>query len=294
MEFQGVYTAVLTPFQNQGRTIDFGAYREMLERQIAAGVAGVTPCGTTGESPTLSHEEHSELIRKTVEFVHGRTRVIAGAGSNSTSEAVKLTRDACAAGVDAIMLVNPYYNRPSQEGLYQHFKTVAEASTAPVMIYNIRGRTGVNVETETLARLAELPNIKAVKEASGDPGQMCRVVKRCGGRLAVLSGDDNITPAVMGLGGSGVVSVASNIFPRRMVRMMSHYLNGDFKKGNAEFYELIDFMNALFSETNPVPVKAAAAMRGLCAPHLRLPLTDLDDANRETLRRLLDELGEDR
>lgn len=293
MQFEGVYTALITPFQNEGRDIDYGAFREILEGQISAGVAGVVPCGTTGESPTLSHEEHEELIRKTVEFVSGRTRVIAGAGSNSTREAIRLTEEANKAGADAVMLVNPYYNKPNQEGLYQHFKTVAERSKAPVVVYNIKGRTGVNVEVETMTRLAELPAIQAVKEASGDPGQMARLQHACGSRLAMLSGDDNLTPALMGLGGRGVISVCSNIYPRRMTRMVDCYLRGDFAAGNEIFYGLLAFMNALFWETNPIPVKAAAALRGLCAGHLRLPLVELDADKRAALERLMEATGPD-
>lgn len=293
MEFSGVYTALLTPFQNHGRTVDFGALRELVERQAAAGVAGLVPCGTTGESPTLSHSEHSEVIRKVVEFVRGRLPVIAGAGSNSTAEAIHLTQEACAAGVDAVMLVSPYYNKPSQEGLRQHFEAVASASSVPVVLYNIKGRTGVNIEVETLRRLGEHQQIVAVKEASGDVAQMARIMRVCGDRLTMLSGDDNLAPAAIALGGRGVISVASNIFPRRLVRMTAHYLSGDFVSGNLIFYKLFDFLNALFCDTNPIPVKAAAHHRGLCHAELRLPLTPLAPAHSKELIRLLDELGED-
>ncbi len=294
MNFEGIYTAIITPFQNNGREIDYGAYSEMIERQVEAGVTGVVPCGTTGESPTLSHDEHRELIRKTAEFVNGRIQVIAGTGSNSTAEAVELTRDACRESVDSVMVVNPYYNKPNQEGLYLHFKTVAEASTKPMMIYNIKGRTGVNVEVETMVRLLELEQIQAVKEASGDPGQMVRLHKACGERLSILSGDDNITPAVMGLGGRGVISVASNLYPKRMVRMMNHYLQGDFVRGNELFYELVDVMNAMFWDTNPIPVKAGAAILGHSSGDLRLPMVELDSARKERLAALLRATGEDR
>lgn len=293
MKFEGVYTAILTPFQNEGRSIDYGAYRELVERQVEAGIAGIVPCGTTGESPTLSHDEHRDLIRKTVEFVEGRTKVVAGTGSNSTLEAIELTKAACADGVDGVMLVNPYYNKPSQEGLYRHFHTIAEVSTVPVVVYNIQGRTAVNLETETLVRLLDSPNIAAVKEASGNPGQMARVQKTCGGRLAMLSGDDNITPALMGLGGRGVISVASNVYPRRLVRMANHFLNEEFTKGNEIFYGLLDFMNALFWDTNPVPVKAAASIRGYCSSSVRLPLVELDAVVREQLAAVLDATGDD-
>ncbi|MBX7057254.1 MAG: 4-hydroxy-tetrahydrodipicolinate synthase [Leptospirales bacterium] len=293
MEFKGVFTALITPLQNQGRTIDFGALRELVERQAAAGVKGVVPCGTTGESPTLSHQEHAEVIRKTVEYARGRLLVVAGAGSNATAEAIQLTADACAAGVDGVMLVSPYYNKPSQDGLIRHFQAVADASTVPVMLYNIRGRTAVNIEVETLQRLIEHPRIQAIKEASGDPAQMTRIIRYCGSRVAMLSGDDNLIPAVMGIGGQGVVSVASNLYPRRMVRMMDLYLKGDFVAANQQFYELFDFMNALFWDVNPTPIKAAAHLRGLCNPELRLPLLSLDSVRQAQLSDLLQRIGED-
>ncbi|MCB1139480.1 MAG: 4-hydroxy-tetrahydrodipicolinate synthase [Leptospiraceae bacterium] len=293
MQFQGLYTAIMTPFQKGGASIDFGAYRELVEKQVAAGLAGVVPCGTTGESPTLSHQEHRELIQKTVEFVNGRMAVIPGTGSNSTKEAMELTADACSMGVDGVMLVNPYYNKPSQEGLYQHFKAIAEKSSKPVVLYNIKGRTAINVEPETIRRLAEIDNIQAVKEASGDPGQMARIMRLCGDRLSMLSGDDNITPAVMGLGGKGVISVASNLYPRKLNRMVGHFLQGNFAAGNQIFYELLDMMNAMFWETNPVPVKAGAELLGLCNGELRLPLVPLSEDKKAALKSVLDQLGED-
>ena len=293
MQFQGLYTAIMTPFQKGGASIDFGAYRELVEKQVAAGLAGVVPCGTTGESPTLSHQEHRELIQKTVEFVNGRMAVIPGTGSNSTKEAMELTADACSMGVDGVMLVNPYYNKPSQEGLYQHFKAIAEKSSKPVVLYNIKGRTAINVEPETIRRLAEIDNIQAVKEASGDSGQMARIMRLCGDRLSMLSGDDNITPAVMGLGGKGVISVASNLYPRKLNRMVGHFLQGNFAAGNQIFYELLDMMNAMFWETNPVPVKAGAELLGLCNGELRLPLVPLSEDKKAALKSVLDQLGED-
>ncbi len=293
MNFQGVYTAIITPFTADGSSIDYEAYAALIERQARAGITGIVPCGTTGESPTLNHEEHQDLIRKTVELVNGRMQVVAGTGSNSTGEALELTKSACGAGVDAVMLVNPYYNKPSQEGLYQHFKTIAEASSVPVVLYNIQGRTGVNVAVETMKRLSKIANIQVVKEASGDLGQMARVIHECGDDIALLSGDDNIIPAVMGVGGRGVISVASNLYPTRMVRMMNAYLKGDFGSGNKEFYGLLDMMGALFWDTNPVPVKAAAQMMGLCNGEMRLPLVPLDTDKQAALKKILDALGGD-
>jgi 4-hydroxy-tetrahydrodipicolinate synthase len=293
MKLEGLYTALITPFTADGKKIDYEAFARLIERQIAGGVSGVVPCGTTGESPTLSHEEHAELIEQTVKLVRGRVQVIAGTGSNSTAEAIELTEHACRAGVDAVMLVNPYYNRPSQEGLYRHFRAVAERSSRPVVLYNIRGRTAVNVEPETFVRLAEIPNIVAVKEASGDLNQMARIIGLTKGRLTILSGDDNLTPAVMGIGGKGVISVASNLFPVKLSRMVGKYLAGDFAGGNAIFYEMLEFMNALFWDTNPVPVKTAAAMLGCCMPALRLPLVEMSSDKAAKLKVLLDSLGAD-
>lgn len=293
MIFEGLYTAILTPFQPGGDKIDFDAYAKMIEMQVAAGVAGVVPCGTTGESPTLSHSEHEELIRKTVEFAAGRCKVIAGTGSNSTAEACRLTESASSDGVDAVMLVNPYYNKPTQEGLYQHFKKIASVSSVPVVLYNIKGRTAVNVEPETMARLAEIEQIQAVKEASGDPNQMAKIIHLTGGRLSMLSGDDNITPAVMGLGGKGVISVASNIYPARLKSMVDEFLRGDFEAGNRIFYKLLPFMNAMFWQTNPIPVKAAAGIKGLCGDDIRLPLVPMEPGLRDQVAAIMEELGSD-
>lgn len=293
MKLEGLYTAVITPFTADGSKIDYEAYRSLMEQQIAGGVTGVVPCGTTGESPTLSHTEHAELIEKTVEYVKGRVQVIAGTGSNSTAEAIELTEHACRAGVDAVMLVNPYYNKPSQEGLYRHFRAVAERSSKPVIVYNIRGRTAVNVEPETFVRLADVPNIIGVKEASGDLNQMARIKHLTKGRLAILSGDDNLTPALMGIGGQGTISVASNLYPRKVSTMVAHYLAGRFIEGNVLFYELLDFMNALFWDTNPMPVKAGAAAMGLCTPAIRLPLVEFTGEKADRFFKLMKDLGPD-
>lgn len=293
MKIQGLFTAIITPFTKDGQKIDYDSYQKLIEMQLEAGVSGIVPCGTTGESPTLSHKEHIELIKKTVEYVRGRALVIAGTGSNSTQEAIELTKQACDCGVNAVMLVNPYYNKPTQEGLYRHFKTVAMESSVPVILYNIKGRTAVNIEPETFTRLAEIPNIVAVKEASGDLNQMAKIIKYTNNKLALLSGDDNITPAVIAIGGVGVISVASNIYPRRMVRMVDYYLSAQFEKGNEIFYELFDFMNAMFWETNPIPVKTAAGILGLCEPTLRLPLCEMSPEKIEKLKLVLKKTGAD-
>lgn len=294
MKLQGVFTAIITPFTKSGEKVDYDSYFKLLQRQIDAGVSGIVPCGTTGESPTLSHQEHIELIKKTVEFVNGRILVIAGTGSNSTEEAIHLTKEACNSGVNAVMLVSPYYNKPTQEGLYRHFKKVAENSSVPVILYNIKGRTAVNVEPETFLRLLDTPNIVAVKEASGDLNQMAKIIKITNRKLTLLSGDDNLIPAVMGIGGSGVISVASNIYPKKLVKMVDYYLLGDFENGNKIFYELFDFMNAMFWETNPIPVKAAANLLNLCEATLRLPLCEMNSEKVKKLQILMEKIGEDR
>ncbi|MFN3603480.1 MAG: 4-hydroxy-tetrahydrodipicolinate synthase [Leptonema sp. (in: bacteria)] len=293
MKLQGVFTAIITPFTKEGDKIDYDSYFRLLQRQMDAGVSGVVPCGTTGESPTLSYEEHKELIKKTVEYVNGKILVVAGTGSNSTEEAIHLTKEACRVGVDAVMLVSPYYNKPTQEGLYRHFKKIAENSSVPVILYNIKGRTGVNIEPETFLRLQDTKNIVAVKEASGDLNQMIKILKITNHKLTLLSGDDNLIPPVMGIGGSGVISVASNIYPKKLVKMVDYYLLGDFEKGNQIFYHLFDFMNALFWETNPIPVKAAAKILNFCESTLRLPLCEMDPEKVKKLQILMEQIGAD-
>ncbi|GBF50623.1 dihydrodipicolinate synthase [Leptospira ryugenii] len=271
--FQGVYTAVITPFR--GKKIDYDRYFAILENQIRSGVAGIVPCGTTGESPTLSHEEHKELIQKTVEVVAKRIQVIAGTGSNSTQEAIELTESACKAGVDGVLSVNPYYNKPTQEGLFRHFSEVADHSSVPVMLYNIPGRTNVNLLPETVQRLASVKNIASIKEATGDLGQMAKVVSLVPPTFTLLSGDDNLTLPVLSIGGKGVVSVVSNLFPRACVDMVSLFHRGEIEASRKIYFKLLPvFINA-FIETNPIPIKAAMSWFGYCENELRLPMTPL-------------------
>lgn len=222
--FQGVYTAIITPFKND--KIDYDSYFKLLEKQIKAGVSGVVPCGTTGESPTLSYSEHAELIRETVKAVQGKIQVVAGTGSNSTKEAIELTEAACKDGVDGILSVNPYYNKPTQEGLFLHFKSIAEHSTVPVMLYNIPGRTSVNLLPETVLRLSEVKQIRSMKEATGDLGQMGKLISLVGNKMTVLSGDDNLTLPLLAIGGVGVVSVISNLFPKALVQLVGSFQQG--------------------------------------------------------------------
>ncbi|AOP35948.1 4-hydroxy-tetrahydrodipicolinate synthase [Leptospira tipperaryensis] len=271
--FQGVYTAIITPFKN-GK-IDYDSYFKLLEKQIKAGINGVVPCGTTGESPTLSHVEHAELIRETVKAVKNRIQVVAGTGSNSTQEAIELTEAACKDGVDGILSVNPYYNKPTQEGLFQHFKAIAEHSSVPVMLYNIPGRTSVNVLPETVLRLSEVKNIRSMKEATGDLGQMSKLISLVGHKMTVLSGDDNLTLPLLAIGGVGVVSVVSNLFPKALVELVQNFHDGNIAEARKIHYDFIEVFSLAFMETNPIPIKAAMSWFGHCSSEIRLPMTPL-------------------
>ncbi len=271
--FQGVYTAIITPFKN-GK-IDYDSYFKLLEKQIKAGVNGVVPCGTTGESPTLSHLEHAELIRETVKAVKNRIQVVAGTGSNSTQEAIELTEAACKDGVDGILSVNPYYNKPTQEGLFQHFKAIAEHSSVPVMLYNIPGRTSVNLLPETVLRLSEVKHIRSMKEATGDLGQMSKLISLVGHKMTVLSGDDNLTLPLLAIGGVGVVSVVSNLFPNALVKLVQNFHEGKIAEARKIHYDFIEVFALAFMETNPIPIKAAMSWFGHCSSEIRLPMTPL-------------------
>ncbi len=274
--FRGVFTAIITPFDNGG-WVDKEALSNIIENQISSGVSGLVPCGTTGESPTLSHDEHDRVIALTIELAAGRVPVIAGTGSNSTDEAIRLSQHAEEAGADALLLVNPYYNKPTQKGLYLHFKAIASAVKIPCIVYNIKGRTGVNVETETLVKLMEeCPNITMVKEASGDMNQIKDVIAQRKDGFSVLSGDDNLTVDLIEAGGDGVISVAANMFPREMSEMVEFALNGDYDKARAIEQRMQPFFEACFIETNPIPIKTAMAMEGLCSEVFRLPMCSLE------------------
>lgn len=294
MEFKGVYTALITPF-TEHNTVDYAALERLVDFQIESGIDGLVPCGTTGESPTLSHEEHDRVIAQTIKFAQGKVPVIAGTGSNATNEAIRLSQHAQDAGVDAVLLVNPYYNKPTQKGLYLHFKAVAESVSVPCILYNIKGRTGVNLETETLLRLAdECRNIVAVKEASGDLLQIKDVIKRRKEGFSVLSGDDNLALDVIREGGDGVISVASNLFPSQMERMVHSALEGDFESAECISRWFEPFFKACFIETNPIPIKTAMAYRGHCKEIFRLPLCSLEsDEHRFALERIVDGMMED-
>jgi 4-hydroxy-tetrahydrodipicolinate synthase len=287
--FGGAIVAIITPFKNG--QVDEEALRRLIEEQIAAGTDAIAPCGTTGESTTLSHEEHDRVIEITIDAVAKRVPVIAGTGSNSTAEALRLTRHAWEAGADGALLVCPYYNRPTQEGLYQHYACVAKEVPLPIIIYNIPGRTGTNMLPETLARLAEIPNIVGVKEASGSIKQMSDVLQLCGEDFDVLSGDDIFTLPLLAIGGKGVISVISNVVPADMAGMVDAFATGDLEKARAFHRRMSPLIDALFVETNPIPVKAALAMMGKIEEELRLPLCRISEKGRETLRKVMQNYG---
>jgi 4-hydroxy-tetrahydrodipicolinate synthase len=291
-KFRGLYTALITPF-TKGGNLDEEALGRIIEDQIQSGVDGLVPCGTTGESPTLSHEEHDKVIELTIEYAKGRVPVIAGTGSNATAEAIRLSRHAEEAGASGLLLVSPYYNKPTQKGLYLHFKAIAEVVNIPCIVYNIKGRCGVNIETDTLVRIMESSeNIAGVKEASGDIDQMKSVIASRRENFSVLSGDDNMTLNLIEAGGDGVVSVAGNIIPKRLADYVHTALDGDITSARAEEEKLMPFFKAMFLETNPIPIKTAMAMQGWCEEEFRLPMCSFsDDRHRETLQQLLEELS---
>jgi 4-hydroxy-tetrahydrodipicolinate synthase len=287
--FSGAFTAIVTPFKDG--SVDEAAYKELIRFNIEAGISGIVPCGTTGESPTLSHEEHKRVIEIAVKEVAGQVKVIAGTGSNSTEEAVELTLHAKKSGADAALMVSPYYNKPTQEGLYRHFSKVAETAEIPVVLYNIQGRTGVNIENATVARLSKLPNIVGVKEASGNILQMSEVIRLCGPDFDVLSGDDQMTFPLMALGGKGVISVVTNIVPDKMSALVRNMHAGKVDEARAIHFEIFELCQAMFVETNPIPVKAALALMGKIKLEYRLPLCEPSAASMEKLREVLTKYG---
>lgn len=287
MDFTGSIVAIITPFR-EGQ-IDTEAFRRLIEFQIEGGTTGIVPCGTTGESATLCHQEHEDLVRLTVEAVAGRVPVIAGTGSNSTREALRLTRAAKEAGADAALLITPYYNKPTQQGLYEHYRAVAEEVDLPLVVYNCPGRTGVSIAPETLFRLAELKNIVAVKDATGSMDWTSEV---CGGcDLTVLSGDDSAAVPQIAVGAQGVISVLANVAPRATADMIGKALAGDYAGARAIHHQYFRLIKTLFIESNPIPVKAAAELMGLVGPELRLPLVPIADAHRATLREAMKAVG---
>lgn len=288
--YKGSIVAIVTPFKN-GK-IDEAKLKELVEFQIKNGTNGIVPCGTTGESPTLNHEEHARVIEICIDAAGGRVPIIAGTGSNCTEEAVSLTKHAARAGAKGVLSVSPYYNKPTQEGLYRHFKAVAESADVDVILYNIAGRTAVNIEPATIARLAsDCKNIVGVKEASGSLSQMQTIKQLCPKDFLLISGDDALLLPILSVGGVGVISVAANIVPKDVLAVIEAYNAGDIAKAQAAHYKLLKLVQNLFIETNPIPLKAAMGLMGMCSAEVRLPLCEMSPANDEKLKKTLKDYG---
>ena len=288
--FQGSLVAIITPFTETG--VDYDALKKLVEFQIENGTHGIVPCGTTGESPTLDHDEHAKVIETVIKAANKRVPIVAGTGSNSTAEAISLTQHAEKAGADGALVVTPYYNKPTQKGLYLHFKAVADSVKIPIILYNIEGRSARNIETETVAKLArDCKNIIGVKEASGSIEQAKAVREACGEDFIILSGDDALTLPLMKLGGKGVISVAANIVPKDVATIVNTFNSGDKEKAQELNDKLAPLVKSLFIETNPIPVKKAAELIGLCSGSLRLPMCDMEPENLEKLKKAMQEYG---
>jgi 4-hydroxy-tetrahydrodipicolinate synthase len=290
LRIEGTYTALVTPFKNEAsQPIDWDALDKLIDAQIEGGVEGLVPCGTTGESPTLSHEEDAQVIARTVKRVAGRVQVIAGTGSNSTREAIAASREAERLGVDAVMLVVPYYNKPTQEGLFQHFVAVAQSVSCPVVVYNIPGRTVIDLSPDTLARIVEkAPNVVATKEATGNVLRAQELVRRFGSRLTVLSGDDALTLPMIAVGAKGVISVTSNLLPKAVAKATRLALAGEVEAARKAHLGLLPVHEAMFLEANPGPVKGALAMRGAMSDVVRGPLVAASEGTRKAISAALE------
>ncbi len=287
--FSGSLVALVTPFKD-GEVCE-ETLRKLIEFHIEQGTHGIVPCGTTGESATLTHEEHERVIEITVEAVKKRVPVLAGTGSNSTEEAIRLTKHAKQIGADGALLISPYYNKPTQEGIYQHYKRVAEEAKFPIVPYNVPGRTGSNILPTTVARMAEIPNVVAIKEASGSLQQVSDIIGLSGDKIAVLSGDDFVTFPMLAVGAKGVISVTANLAPADVATMCDAFAAGDIKRAQELHYKLRPLADACFLETNPIPTKSALAMMGMIAPEIRLPMTMISKANEPKLREALKAYG---
>ncbi len=287
--FTGSYVAIITPFKNN--KVDYDKLKELVKFHIENGTSGILPCGTTGESATLSYEEHESVIETVVKSANKKIKVIAGTGSNNTAEALRLTQFAKKVNADGALLISPYYNKPTQKGLYLHFKTIADNVDIPIVLYNIQSRTAVNIEPETIAKLVrECKNIVAIKEASGSLVQMSKIKFLCP-EIELLSGDDFLTLPLLSIGGVGVVSVVANIVPKDTSELVSAYLKGDIKKAQELHYKLFPLIKAMFIETNPIPVKTAMGLLGMCSPELRLPMSEMEPENVEKLKKALKDYG---
>lgn len=287
--FKGTATALITPFRKDGK-IDEQGLRDLVDFQESMGIDAIVPCGSTGESATLDHAEHVRAIEVVIDQAK-KAKIIAGAGSNSTQEAIDLSVKSADMGADYILSISPYYNKPTQEGIYQHFKRVSEACDLPIIVYNVPGRTGSNMEAGTTLRLAELPGISGIKEASGDMAQVMRIMAERPKDFSMISGDDALTFPLMALGGEGVISVTSNCAPKQMMEMVNSALAGDFVKAREMHFRLMPLFNAMFLESNPIPIKAAMDIMGKPSGELRMPLMDMTAGNRKLLEDTMRQLG---
>jgi len=283
--FKGSLIPIVTPFK-EGK-IDEEGFRDLIEFHITNGTDAIVPCGTTGESATLTHEEHEQLIDLSIEAANHRVPVIAGTGSNSTAEAIKLTTYAKKTGADGALLITPYYNKPTQEGLYNHYKAIAEETDLPLILYNVPSRTGVNMLPETVARLSEMPTIVGIKEATGSLRQICDIIHLCGEKCSVFSGDDFTNYPILAVGGKGVISVTANIMPDKIAAMYDAFESGNFDKSRELHYQLLELHNSLFLETNPIPVKTALSLMGKISPEMRPPLSPMSPGNLEILKKVM-------
>ncbi|MEE9504562.1 MAG: 4-hydroxy-tetrahydrodipicolinate synthase [Thermodesulfobacteriota bacterium] len=283
--FKGSLIPIVTPFK-EGK-IDEEGFRDLIEFHITNGTDAIVPCGTTGESATLTHKEHEQLIDLSIEAANHRVPVIAGTGSNSTAEAIKLTTYAKKTGADGALLITPYYNKPTQEGLYNHYKAIAEETDLPLILYNVPSRTGVNMLPETVARLSEMPTIVGIKEATGSLRQICDIIHLCGEKCSVFSGDDFTNYPILAVGGKGVISVTANIMPDKIAAMYDAFESGNFDKSREIHYQLLELHNSIFLETNPIPVKTALSLMGKISPEMRPPLSPMSPGNLEILKKVM-------
>ncbi len=289
MDISGVFTAIVTPFKDN-LTLDEEGFEILLERQVKSKVAGVVPVGTTGESATLSYEEHKKVVELCIEHISSKKTVIAGAGSNSTREAIDLAKHAENVGADAVLVITPYYNKPQQRGLVRHYKEVAAAVEIPVVVYNVPSRTGIDIAPETIREIAKIDNIAAIKEATGDISKISRIVELCSEDIAILSGNDELTLPILSLGGRGAISVASNVVPDEMSKLVEYGMEGDIKKAREIHYKLLPLFKALFLETNPAPVKEMLAELKVINRYVRPPLVEVENSTKERIRNVINDL----
>lgn len=287
--FRGSIVALITPFKNG--SVDYETIKKLIKWHMQQGTDGIVPCGCTGEAATLNHDEHRRVIKTVIKAVAGKKKVIPGTGSNSTWESIELTEYARKAGADGVLIITPYYNKPTQEGLYRHYKKIAESVDIPICLYNVPSRTGVNMEPETVKRLSQIKNIVAIKEAAGKIAQCAEIIKLCGDNITLLSGDDSLTYSMMALGGKGVISVLANLVPETVHNLTDFFLNNRQDKSLKLHYKWLPLMDALFIETNPGPVKEALGMMGKIKPELRLPLVNLKESSLEKLKKVMRDLG---